>query len=262
MVAALVRLPISGVDAEVELAGLASRGVAAAVDLAMPAVIVALAGDLLPEPRGWASDLAGLRGALLLLLTLGIPAVSEGYWGRSLGKAVVGLQVVRIDGRPLDLASAWLRNILRLVDLLPIPYGIGVLTALRSPLGQRLGDRAAGTVVVANLDPSHESYNQLAAFGSALPPPPWPPPPHGASVLEPVIALSPAELALARRFLARRGSLTPTARAAIAATLAARLRVRHPAYTHLPDEIVLEQVVASRHRLALWSSRRTELGRK
>lgn len=243
-----VQVSTAGVDAEVELAGLASRGVAAACDLAIAVVIVALASALLPEPRGWVPDLAGVRGALLALLVVGVPAVGETLWGRSPGKALLGLRVLRTDGRPLDPASAWLRNLVRLVDLLPVPYGVGVVAALRSPLAQRLGDRAA-TFVVARLVPSQESSNQLRAFGVLLPPSPWPTAPDGTS-LEPLVPMRPAELAFARRFLARRWSLAPRMRASAAAPLAARIRARHPAYSQLPDEVVLEQVVASRYRIA------------
>lgn len=248
-------IPASGLDASLAVAGLASRGVAAAVDLAMPIAIVALFGAALPEPRGWAPDLLGARGGLLLALTVVLPAIGEAGWGRSLGKGLVGLRVLRVDGRPLDGASAWIRSLLRIVDLLPLPYGIGVVSALTSPLGQRLGDRAAGTVVVTRLGVSLEARSHLHAFGGQLPGPAWPPPP-GTDPSEPVVPLTAAELALARRFLARRTSLDRTTRAGIASLLAARLRGRHPAYAALPDEVVLEQIVAGRYREA-----RRRLGR-
>lgn len=217
----------------------------------MPIAIVALLGPMLPEPRGWAPDLLGVRGGLLLALIIALPAIGEAGWGRSLGKGLVGLRVLRVDGRPLDGTSAWIRNLLRIVDLLPLPYGIGVVSALTSPLGQRLGDRTAGTVVVTRLGVSLEARSHLHAFGGRLPAPAWPPPP-GAPLtsVEPAMPLTAAELALARRFLARRARLDRTTRAGIASQLASRLRGRHPAYAALPDEVVLEQIVASRYREA------------
>jgi uncharacterized RDD family membrane protein YckC len=68
--------------------------------------------------------------------------------GRSPGKALLGLRVVRDGGLPLDLTSSLLRNLLRIVDYLPTYYLAGFIAMLVSPEGKRLGDLAAGTIVV------------------------------------------------------------------------------------------------------------------
>jgi uncharacterized RDD family membrane protein YckC len=68
--------------------------------------------------------------------------------GRSPGKALLGLRVVRDGGLPLDLSSSLLRNLLRIVDYLPTNYLTGFIAMLVSPEGKRLGDLAAGTIVV------------------------------------------------------------------------------------------------------------------
>jgi uncharacterized RDD family membrane protein YckC len=68
--------------------------------------------------------------------------------GRSPGKALLGLRVVRDGGLPLDLTASLLRNLLRIVDYLPSNYLTGFIAMLVSPEGKRLGDLAAGTVVV------------------------------------------------------------------------------------------------------------------
>ena len=68
--------------------------------------------------------------------------------GRSPGKALQGLRVVRDGGLPLDLTASLLRNLLRIVDYLPSNYLTGFIAMLVSPEGKRLGDLAAGTVVV------------------------------------------------------------------------------------------------------------------
>jgi uncharacterized RDD family membrane protein YckC len=68
--------------------------------------------------------------------------------GRSPGKALLGLRVVRDGGLPVDLTASLLRNLLRIVDYLPSSYLTGFIAMLVSPEGKRLGDLAAGTVVV------------------------------------------------------------------------------------------------------------------
>jgi uncharacterized RDD family membrane protein YckC len=73
----------------------------------------------------------------------------ETVWsGRSLGKALLRLRVVGDGGRALTTAESLTRNLLRIVDLLPSSYLVGLMSILLSPEGKRLGDVAAGTVVI------------------------------------------------------------------------------------------------------------------
>lgn len=72
----------------------------------------------------------------------------EGKLGATLGKMAVGLKVIKTDGSPCDIRAAAIRNLLRIVDALPFAYLIGVISIWISDLNQRLGDRAAGTIVV------------------------------------------------------------------------------------------------------------------
>jgi uncharacterized RDD family membrane protein YckC len=68
--------------------------------------------------------------------------------GRSLGKAIMHLRVLRDDGLPITLRDCGVRNLLRAVDMLPSAYLLGLIAMLASPYGKRLGDLAAGTVVI------------------------------------------------------------------------------------------------------------------
>ncbi len=68
--------------------------------------------------------------------------------GQSPGKSLMGLRVMREGGYPITLAHSAIRNILRLVDALPAFYAVGSLALLSNSKRQRLGDLAAGTVVV------------------------------------------------------------------------------------------------------------------
>lgn len=85
----------------------------------------------------------------LILLWLAYYIVPEGLFGASLGKMFLGLCVVRVDGRPLSVAAIVVRNLLRIVDALPAFYLLGGVSVLITGSSQRLGDRWAGTTVVA-----------------------------------------------------------------------------------------------------------------
>ena len=72
----------------------------------------------------------------------------EAVFGATPGKLLARLRVVRVDGRPLSLRSIWIRNLLRLVDWLPLLYLLGALSVLLTANSQRVGDKWAGTTVV------------------------------------------------------------------------------------------------------------------
>jgi uncharacterized RDD family membrane protein YckC len=76
-------------------------------------------------------------------------ALLEGFWnGQTIGKRLFHLRVIDQDGLPLRIEQAWVRNLMRVFDTLPIAYLVGGLSMLSSPLMQRFGDRVAGTLVV------------------------------------------------------------------------------------------------------------------
>lgn len=85
-------------------------------------------------------------GLVIELLYFVVSEVSSG--GRSPGKAAIGLRVVGDDGLPLTGRATIVRNLLRAVDILPSSYVIGLVAMLTSQRSQRLGDLAAGTLVV------------------------------------------------------------------------------------------------------------------
>ena len=92
---------------------------------------------------------------VLLLIVLGYfsELLYFGLWematrGRTPGKYLVGMRVVGMEGQPLDAKSAMIRNLLRAVDTLPGGYAVGLIAMVASEYGQRLGDHAAGTLVI------------------------------------------------------------------------------------------------------------------
>jgi uncharacterized RDD family membrane protein YckC len=92
------------------------------------------------------------QGVLLLALFAtywGYPVVCEVYFGgRTVGKRVAGIEVLRADGLPVGWRESALRNLLLAADFLPLLYAAGLLCMMFDARFRRLGDLAAGTIVV------------------------------------------------------------------------------------------------------------------
>ncbi|HKV29955.1 MAG TPA: RDD family protein [Candidatus Dormibacteraeota bacterium] len=84
----------------------------------------------------------------LALLWVTYYAVLEGLFGASIGKGLAGLRVTDLEGRRIRPQAAIVRNIARLIDVLPFIYLLGGILTLATRQHQRLGDRFAGTIVV------------------------------------------------------------------------------------------------------------------
>jgi uncharacterized RDD family membrane protein YckC len=139
-----------------ENAGLALRFVAVLLDalivfLPLGIVVALLSGGGYAESGdGYANagvNLGGNAFWFLLILGVGYYIVCEAATGMTLGKRIVGIRVVGEDGEQLTYGAAVVRNLLRVVDALFF-YLVGGLFALTSPRCQRLGDRAAHTLVI------------------------------------------------------------------------------------------------------------------
>ena len=97
-----------------------------------------------------------VQGLIIAVFLLAHFAVEFGYFivwemlanGRSLGKYIIGLRVVRRDGAAIDLRASVVRNLMRIVDMLPEYYVVGLVAIVLSPSGERLGDHVAGTIVI------------------------------------------------------------------------------------------------------------------
>lgn len=88
-------------------------------------------------------------GAIAFTFFFGYDIYFEGCRnGQTPGKRTAGLRVVRDNGGPIDVQAACIRNLIGLADFLPLLYLLGGLISLTNAKGQRLGDMAAGTVVI------------------------------------------------------------------------------------------------------------------
>lgn len=135
-----------GVDLTLVPAGALVRASAFAIDLL-------IRGSTLAAMSIIASALGRLGMGLFLLMLFLVewfyPVLFELLnKGATPGKKAMGICVVESDGRPVGFAAAVLRNLLRTADFLPFLFGFGILFMLFHPRFQRLGDLAAGTLVV------------------------------------------------------------------------------------------------------------------
>lgn len=226
-----------------ELAGLGSRFLALALDQAIQFATLAaiFAGIVLAASRSPkhlvpdATEKLGESLAIAFIVTVvfailfGYFIVSEAVWnGQTPGKKLLGLRVVRDGGYPIDFSASLIRNLIRVGEAFLGYYILAAISALISPENKRLGDLAAGTIVVR--DARIAEPRSLRAGGD-----------------EPMYAstayVAGEERALIKRFLERRDSLTPDRRTALAAHLAARVRGRVPSdLAQLEDEALLERL--------------------
>jgi hypothetical protein len=152
--------------------------------------------------------------------------------GRTPGKRWTGLRVVRLDGGPVTFTTSAVRNLLRLVDGL-LGYAVGVVAILVSVRNQRLGDLAAGTLVVVERRAPERGRERGAAFAGAPSPAPRGPTP-GELLTWDISSVTADDLVTVRRFLERRPELTAEARARLARDFAHRLR---PKVAGAPDDL-------------------------
>ena len=156
---------------DLELATVGSRGIAYLIDLAL-FLLVALVLSLIQLALlggEWFQSGLGVSIALVLAFAwqFGYPIGFETLWnGRTLGKAAVGLRVVTVEGAPVGVRHATIRAVTAPVELLLTSGLVASLSSFLSRRAQRLGDLAAGTLVVRDRriapEPAAETFQPPA----------------------------------------------------------------------------------------------------
>src|SRR5688572_15061001 len=147
-----------------QVAGIGSRFLASLLDtlillLLQIAVFVALflilrMFNITLLDGGLASWIYAVFGLVAFLFYWGYYIFFEMLWnGQTPGKRWTGLRVLRADGTPITLSESLIRNLARIVDILPMAYGVGIITMFIDKQSRRLGDIAAGTLVVHDRAP-------------------------------------------------------------------------------------------------------------
>ncbi len=111
---------------------------------------------------------AGLLLILLFLAEWFYPVLFEIKRGATPGKRAMGLTVVHDNGTPIGWPASLIRNLLRVIDFFPLFYGAGLLSMLINRQFKRLGDLAAGTLVVY-VERARRSDHVIAAPPRPLP---------------------------------------------------------------------------------------------
>jgi uncharacterized RDD family membrane protein YckC len=230
---------------ELRPASFATRGLALLLDLV---VLVGIGFGLLFLVGAAAGvfDPAGsqaLATTVFVSVLVGIPTAVETLTrGRSVGKLVSGLRVVRDDGGPIRFRQALVRALLAVPEIYLSAGSVAVIASLSNPRGKRVGDLLAGTYVV------RERTGAVLAPPVAMPPElgPW------ADGID--LGRVPDALALAARsFLERAGGLNPASRQRLAIRLADALaqHVAPPPPAGTSPERFLAAVLAERRRRTL-----------
>lgn len=215
-----------------DVAGAGSRCLAAVVDTLLIVIVQAglgavlfISGAQLGLDGAGASVVTAIYAVAAFAILWGYYLLFELIWsGQSPGKRLFGLRVVREGGRPITFAASAVRNLIRLIDFLPLFYGIGTVAMFADRRDRRLGDLAAGTLVVRE-----GASVTLASLTSAETPVVVPPRPLDAPptpLLPNLQHITPAEYALVQDFLRRREQLAPNRRSELSARLAAVFRAR------------------------------------
>ena len=158
-----------GVPLHLPAAGPVPRALAWAIDAAIRGAVMIVVGILMG--LFGAAGMGVYAVAMFVIMWL-YPVLFEALDnGRSPGKRALGLQVIAANGAPVGWLAAFARNLLRVVDMLPVMYATGVVTSLADPWGRRLGDMVAGTLVVHVHDRDPPVMQAQAALAQPLAPP-------------------------------------------------------------------------------------------
>jgi uncharacterized RDD family membrane protein YckC len=228
------------VSIEMPLAGIGSRFIALLVDyliwFAGLLIVVLASSFILPAIHAfnrmseqWAE---GLVIFIVFLLNWGYFTLFEAFWnGRTPGKRVARIRVIQRSGRAIGLFESMARNLIRYVDQLPFFYAVGVISMFVTKQHQRLGDLAAGTLVVRDReietplwgDSGSRTFTAQFFSPSALVPEP-----HSLVTLPTagIAKLSSGDLEVLEGFFARRLDMSMETRAALAHRIASAIQAK------------------------------------
>jgi uncharacterized RDD family membrane protein YckC len=236
----LIRTP-EGIEFALPLAGTFSRMLAFAVDLA----VIAAAGTLLTrlaEPLQIISADAAQTAITVLYFAVSLlyGILTEWLWkGQTIGKRLLALRVVEASGLRLRPSQIVIRNLLRFVDMLPGLYLVGGVCCVLSPRRQRLGDIAAGTIVIRILERTEPDMEQLMgrkfnSLGEVR---------HLAARLRQKVRPEIAHLCL--EAILRRDEIQPAARLVLFRECATYLKALVPYPAEVNDQLTDEQYVGN-----------------
>ena len=228
------------VSIEMPIAGIGSRFVALLIDTLIWLVAMAALSLILwilrpgigAFSRLSAQWITAVYVLISFLLNWGYFTLFEAFWGgRTPGKRIAGIRVIQRSGRAIGLLESMARNFIRYIDQIPFFYAVGVIAVFSTRHHQRLGDLAAGTLVVRDRAQEAPLLGEMgtrtftaAAFSQSA----HLPEPHEALSLDAagLARLSPADLEVLEGFFARRLDLPLPVRQAFALRIADALQAK------------------------------------
>ncbi|HWG19657.1 MAG TPA: RDD family protein [Terracidiphilus sp.] len=228
------------VSIEMPLAGIGSRFIALLVDtvlwFAALLVLILVVSLLLPSIAAfnklsyqWVVAIAIF---LIFLFNWGYFTLFEAFWnGRTPGKKIARIRVIQRSGRPIGLFESMARNLIRYVDQIPSFYAVGVVTMFLTKQHQRLGDLAAGTLVVQDREQESPLWGESGSrtfTAASFTPQIAAREPHTLVALpaEGIGRLSTADLEVLEGFFARRLDMPLEVRQALAERIAGAIRAK------------------------------------
>lgn len=147
------------VSLQFQTAGLGSRGAASIIDYTMITVVSFVIFLIVIFVTEGQTSLGLFEGASTVPIAIAIILIFLLFWGyffvfeyfsggRTIGKMLMGIRVIQDNGHSLTLLSSFIRNLLRIIDMLPVYYFIGMLMIFLNSKHKRIGDLVAGTIVV------------------------------------------------------------------------------------------------------------------
>ena len=171
---------VTGVDVELTIAGPGSRSYAFVIDWhirllialgwAFGAVLVFTGGSLTPPVGSGRGYLLAVWAPALLIYFFYHPVLEIAMRGRTPGKRMAGVRLVTREGDIPGAGALLLRNVFRLLDSLPFLYLVGLATVVMTEQHVRVGDLAAGTLLVMDHDSSASSFTSSTAAKGGLTP--------------------------------------------------------------------------------------------
>lgn len=224
------------VSIEMPIAGIGSRFIAILVDhliwgvgLTVLMILFTITGAALHFASRISENwLVGIFLLIVFLMLWGYFALFEAFNnGRTPGKQIAKIHVIHRSGRAISFVEALARNLVRFIDYMPSFYAVGVFTIFLSKQSQRLGDMAAGTLVVRDREIDTPHWGELGSrtitaqiFEPAARSAPHL---HVSLPASNVAKLSTTDLEVLEGFFARRLDMDLATRAALAQRMAVAL---------------------------------------
>jgi uncharacterized RDD family membrane protein YckC len=254
-----IRFPVAGIGSR--FLALLTDSVVQGIAYAVLFFIFFLILTSAPRLAGMIVDRAGekwLIAAILLvvfLLRWGYYTVFEAFWnGQTPGKKLCKLRVIRDSGRQITFFESMTRNLIRAVDSLPGFYAIGIVTMLCNRHSKRLGDFAAGTLVVHERAAEPPLWGGSAsrtitagAFAATPVPPPVADPNAVDLPADAVARLTADDLNVIDHFFARAIDIDIARRHALAERLAQQMTAKMG--IAMPEGVTPERVLESIARI-------------